>query len=193
MWGGGGQRNSGMHRPPPPPPPSFGLLSALPLLPFSPFLSQETPSGLDWKPDLSSPVCMLCWDVPGSLSCSLHSPFIHKHTILAPHPCLWLSLPSPLFSRTLTLSFCFFVSHCLHPEVPSGPLEGQWCNQLLISHRDWQLALLGGGGHYGGSACQCWATSWFNFKTEWERVGWRLKEKQQMHACVCVCGLCIRH
>lgn len=139
------------------PPPIFstflGLLSALYLLPFSPFLIQETPSGLNWKSDLSSPVWMLHWDVPASLSPSLHSPFIPKHKYNLPHV-LWLAS----FFCTL-----FFFEDL---EVPDGPLEGQWCNQLLISHLDWQLTLLQGGGRQSrGSACRCCVTSWFNFKT----------------------------
>lgn len=63
----------------------LGLLSALYLLPFSPFLIQETPSGLNWKSDLSSPVWMLHWDVSASLSPSLPSPFIPKHKYNLPH------------------------------------------------------------------------------------------------------------
>lgn len=129
-----------------PSPPSLASSQPPPLLPFSPFLSQETPSGLDWKPDLSSSVCMLRWDVLCSLSCSLHSPFYSQTQIHTPPPHVFDCLSLPLFfSWTLTPSFCFFISHCLHPMVPSGPLGGQWCNHLLISHHDWQIALLSWG------------------------------------------------
>lgn len=135
-----------MHRLPTPHPP-LASSQPPPLLPFSPFLSQETPSGLDWKPELSSSVCMLRWDVLCSLSCSLHCPF-YSQTQIQPLPPMSLTVsPFPFFfSWTLTPSFCFFIiSHCLHPMVPSGPLGGQWCNHLLISHHDWQLALLSWG------------------------------------------------
>lgn len=128
------------------------LVSSQPplLLVFSPFLSQETPSGFEWKPDLSSPVCVLCWDVPASLSCSLSSLFIPKHKYYLTHVFVCLSRFFLFFPLSLTLSVSpsLSVTDSAPPSlnstgVPSWPLDGQWCNQLLISHRDWQLALWG--------------------------------------------------
>lgn len=110
-----------------------GILGCTHSPPSSPLPSsvRKTPSGFEWKPDLSSWFCMLCWDVPASLSSSLYSPFISKHKYYLP-PCLYLSLPSRhFFFLTLTRSFCFFLPHCqcfclsvptLHPPPPPwGP------------------------------------------------------------------------
>lgn len=94
-----------MHRPssllwPPQP-----LLSSLPL----PSSVRKPPAVFEWKPDLSSLVCMLRWDVPASLSRSLYSPFIPKHKYYLPH--VFVSHFQFFFSpQTLTHSFCFFIS-----------------------------------------------------------------------------------
>lgn len=81
----------------------------------SPFLSQETPSGFEWKPDLSSLVSMLRWDVPGSLSSSLYSPFILQHKYYLPHVFVCVSLLL-FFSILLTFS----VSASRPPELSSS-------------------------------------------------------------------------
>lgn len=99
-----------------------------PSSPLPPFLSQETPSGFEWKPDLSSLACMLRWDVPASLSCSLYSHFIPKHKYYLPHVFVCLSLP--LFSRTLTRSLFLRPSPSmflpLNPHPPPPPRGPQW-------------------------------------------------------------------
>ena len=73
------------------------------LLTVSPFLSQETPSGFERKLDLSSLVCMLCWDVPGMP----HYP-AHYTPLLFPN----INTLSPLsLSVSLFLPFFSSVSH----------------------------------------------------------------------------------
>lgn len=149
---GGGQRNSGMHRlssllwPPlsPPPPPSP-----------PPFLSQETPSGFEWKPDLSSLVGMLRWDVPASLSSSLYSPFIPKHKYYLPHAFVCLSLR--LFLSN-SLRFCISFCQCSPPHptsVLTSPVDHYRANDvingsLVIVIDSWHCGR--GWGHVGGSA-----------------------------------------
>lgn len=120
----------GGREPTAPPSPTPGLFSVLP--PFSPFLRQETPSGFQQKPDLSSLVCMLHWDVPSSLSCSLYSSFIPRHKYCLPHVFVCLFLPlffSPISqSRSLLLSLSlssFSPRHCVPaPQTPPTTHRG---------------------------------------------------------------------
>lgn len=88
--------------------------------PCSPFLSQETPSGFEQKPDLSSLVCMLRWDVPGSLSRSLYSPFIPKHKYYLPRVFVCLCLPL-FFVISLSVFLFLRLSLSCHIFLPLRP------------------------------------------------------------------------
>lgn len=101
------------------------------------FLHQETPSGLQWKPDLSSPVCLLRWDVPASLSGSLsHSLFPNINTI-SPKS---LSFPFPTSLLSAVHSFSVFNSSC---PTSASPVDHQWVNDeinrsLVIMMDSWR-------------------------------------------------------
>lgn len=75
-WSGGGQRNSEIPTP-------FSLLWPLLCPPYPyfclPSSGRKPPAVSEQKLDLSSLVCVLHWDVPGSLSRSLYPSFIPKH------------------------------------------------------------------------------------------------------------------
>lgn len=117
-----------MHRHPPTPP----LVSPF----FSPFLSQETPSGfrLETRSLISSPHVVL--GCPGLIIPLITLPLLSPNTNTIPPPFHPFNI-----SDCLSLSSALFSSSS-HSACPSRPLGGQWCNHLLISHCDWQLALM---------------------------------------------------
>lgn len=130
---------------------SSGLSSVLPILTFVSLPQAGNPQRLLSRNQISHLLSACCTGMSRAHYPAHYTPLLFPN-INAVSPRLCLSLP-PLFSN-LSLSITLYVSAShplpLHPdtEVHSWPLEGDWWDQLPISHHDWQLALC-------ESVCMC--------------------------------------